>query len=196
MTSSSRRTGAPVDVVLGPVAPGEFPVLRGLAETIWRQHYPAIISSAQIEFMLAERFCDEALRAGVEAADRWLEMLRVSGTPVGYCGYELAGMPGDDRHVPAVKLGQLYVLASYRGTGLGGLMLRHIERRARDLGGQWLWLQVNRHNGEAIGFYRRRGFDVIREAVFEIGAGFVMDDYLMAKRVADGRAGGDPRRRG
>jgi ribosomal protein S18 acetylase RimI-like enzyme len=39
-----------------------------------------------------------------------------------------------------------------------------------------LWLQVNKRNGGAIAFYRAAGFEVVREAVFDIGGGFVMDD--------------------
>jgi ribosomal protein S18 acetylase RimI-like enzyme len=67
--------------------------------------------------------------------------------------------------------------------GLGRFMLGHIEGRARDLGRRLLWLQVNKRNTGAIGFYRAAGFEVIRDAVFEIGGGFVMDDYVMAKGV-------------
>jgi ribosomal protein S18 acetylase RimI-like enzyme len=173
----------PAAVTLTPVTERDFAVLRELAGTIWRQHYAGIISAAQIDYMLAGRFSDEALRTHMQAADRWLELLRVSGTPVGYCGCELAGMDGDGSEVApaAMKLGQLYVLESHRGTGLGRFMLGHIERRARDLGRKSLWLQVNKRNAEAIAFYRAAGFGVVREAVFEIGGGFVMDDYLMAK---------------
>jgi ribosomal protein S18 acetylase RimI-like enzyme len=59
----------------------------------------------------------------------------------------------------------------------------HVEGQASDLGRRSIWLQVNKRNHGAIGFYRSAGFEVVREAVFEIGGGFVMDDYLMAKRV-------------
>jgi ribosomal protein S18 acetylase RimI-like enzyme len=62
-------------------------------------------------------------------------------------------------------------------------MLRHVEDRARGLGSRGLWLQVNKRNTGAIGFYRAAGFEVVREAVFEIGGGFVMDDYVIAKAV-------------
>jgi ribosomal protein S18 acetylase RimI-like enzyme len=62
-------------------------------------------------------------------------------------------------------------------------MLGHIEGRARELDTRALWLQVNKRNTGAIGFYRSAGFEVVREAVFEIGDGFVMDDYVMAKWV-------------
>lgn len=92
-------------------------------------------------------------------------------------------MVGDERPPAAMKLGQLYVLESHRGMGLGRFMLGHVEDRTRDVGRQSLWLQVNKQNAGAIGFYRATGFEVFREAVFEIGRGFVMDDYVMAKRV-------------
>lgn len=171
----------PADVMLTPVAEPDFSVLRELAGTIWRQHYAGIISADQIEYMLARRFTDEVLREYVRAADKWLELLQVSGTPVGYCAYELADMQGNEHTPAAMKLGQLYVLQSHRGMGLGRFMLWHVEGRARELGRRMVWLQVNKKNTGAIGFYRSTGFEVVRDAVFEIGGGFVMDDYVMAK---------------
>jgi ribosomal protein S18 acetylase RimI-like enzyme len=173
----------PTDVTLTPVVEPEFVVLRELAGTIWRQHYAGIITLAQIDYMLADRFSDEALREHIQAADRWLKVLRVSGTPVGYCGYELAVMDGDEGVSADMKIGQLYVAESHRGVGLGRFMLGHTERWARDLGCHSVWLQVNKKNGGAIAFYRAAGFEVVREAVFDIGSGYVMDDYLMVKRV-------------
>lgn len=171
------------DITIVAVTEPDFAVLRELAGAIWRRYYAGIITVAQIDYMLAGRFSDEALREHTQAADRWLEILRVSRTPVGYCAYELANVDGDEASSTAMKLGQLYVLESHRGMGLGKFMLAHIEGRARELGRRVLWLQVNKQNTGAIGFYRAAGFEVVREAVFEIGRGFVMDDYVMAKRV-------------
>ena len=187
MRLSSRmnpRRAPPADITLTPITEPDFPVLRELADTIWRQHYVGIISAAQIDSMLAGRFTDEALGEHMQAADRWLEILRLAGTPVGYCGYELADMDGDrsEASPAAMKLGQLYVLETHRGMGLGRFMLGHIEGRTRELGCRSLWLQVNKQNTGAIGFYRAAGLEVVREAVFEIGGGFVMDDYVMRKR--------------
>jgi ribosomal protein S18 acetylase RimI-like enzyme len=173
----------PADVTLTPITEPDFPVLRELAGTVWRQHYAGIIAAPQIDYMLAGRFCDAALLEHAQAADRWLELLRLSAAPVAYCGYELASMDGTEAHLAAMKIGQLYVLESHRGMGLGRFMLGHVEDRASELGRRSLWLQVNKRNLGAIGFYRSAGFDIVREAVFEIGGGFVMDDYVMAKGV-------------
>ena len=180
------RRVTPSDVTLTPVAEPDFAALRGLADTIWRRHYTGIISAAQIDFMLAGRFSDEALHGCVQAADRWLDLLRVSGVPVGYCAYELDQAAGDDGGAAAsMKLGQLYVLESHRGRGLGTFMLAHVEARARESGRHRLWLQVNKRNAGAITFYLHQGFEVVQEAVFDIGGGFVMDDYVMAKSLRD-----------
>ena len=179
------RLSPTADVRLTPMTEPGYPVLRELAYTIWQQHYAEIISADQIDYMLAGRFSDEALREHVQAVDRWLELLRLSGIPVGYCGYELASMDGGGSEAsPAtMKLGQLDVLETHRGVGLGRFMLGHVEGRARELHRRALWLQVNKRNTGAINFYRAAGFEVVREAVFEIGGGFVMDDYVMAKRL-------------
>lgn len=175
----------PADVAMAPIAVQDFAVLRELAGAIWRQHYTGIISAAQIEHMLAGRFTDAALQEHIRATDRWLELLRVSGAPAGYCACELTAPSGGGGGggPPAMKLGQLYVLESHRGTGLGRFMLGHVERRARDLGKRSLWLQVNKRNPAAISFYKAAGFTIAREAVFDIGSGFVMDDYIMEKRL-------------
>lgn len=164
--------------VLTPVSAAEFPLLRDLAGDIWRAHYRSIIPPAQIEYMLRERYGDEPLARVVADADRWLELLRLGGEPVGYCGSEL------DRGGPdGFKIAQLYLAQSHRGRGLGRFMLRHLETRAESVGRRTLFLQVNKRNGSAIDFYHRAGYSIREAAVFDIGQGFVMDDYVMEKRL-------------
>lgn len=44
-------------------------------------------------------------------------------------------------------------------------------------------LNVNKRNEASIAFYRHCGFAVREEVVIDIGNGFVMDDYVMAKPI-------------
>jgi hypothetical protein len=44
-------------------------------------------------------------------------------------------------------------------------------------------MQVNKANARAIDAYRKAGFRIAQEAVFDIGHGFIMDDYLMEKHI-------------
>ncbi len=166
-------------VLLSPLTSATFGTVTALAETIWRSHYPAMISRAQIDFMLAGRYTPERLSRYLDAEDCWLELLTVDGIPVGYCCYALTNTRQE------MKLQELYLLSDYRGCGLGGFMLRHVEAQARTRGCTALLLTVNKGNTDAIAVYRHAGFSVREEAVFDIGNGFVMDDYVMVKSGLD-----------
>jgi len=162
---------------LDPITAADFATLARLGETIWRGHYSSIISAAQIGYMLADRYTPQKLRQYLDADASWLMLLRIDRRAVGYCSYALTDDTGK------MKLEQLYLLPELHRRGLGGLMLRHVEEQARVRGLGTLVLQVNKQNAGAIAFYRKAGFSVRSEAVFDIGGGFVMDDYVMEKAL-------------
>jgi ribosomal protein S18 acetylase RimI-like enzyme len=164
-------------ICLDPLTDADFGIVAALAERIWRAHYASIISVAQIEYMLAGRYTDERLRAYVGSDRRWLYILRADGEPVGYFSYALTDAPGE------IKLEQIYLLPALHGRGLGGIMLDHVEAQAHTRGCTMLMLTVNKQNARSIAVYRKRGFVVRAEAMFDIGNGFVMDDYVMEKRL-------------
>jgi ribosomal protein S18 acetylase RimI-like enzyme len=163
------------DARLDAMTAADFATVARLGEVIWRAHYTKIIGSAQIGYMLADRYTPEKLSLYLNADDRWLMLLRIDGRAVGYCSYALTDDPGE------MKLEQLYLLPELQGKGLGRLMLRHVEEQARARGRSLLMLQTNKRNAGAIAFYCKAGFTVREEAVFDIGNGFVMDDYVMEK---------------
>jgi ribosomal protein S18 acetylase RimI-like enzyme len=166
-----------VNARLEAITEADFKTVANLADTIWRSHYSAIISMAQIDYMLAERFLPENLRSYLNSAGRWFEILWSGENPIGYCSYSLTSNPVE------MKLEQLYLLGEFRGKGLGGSMLRHVENEARKMNVRLLMLQVNKHNEDSIAIYRNAGFQVRAEAIFDIGNGYVMDDYVMEKTI-------------
>lgn len=165
----------PENTRLIPLTENDFTTLARLAETIWRSHYIKIITREQIEYMLAGRYVPEKLRAYLGSDTRWLEMLWQGDQAIGYCSYALTEAAGE------MKLEQLYLLPALHGKRLGGAMLQHVEAQARDKGMKSLMLTVNKHNAGSIAVYRKAGFTVREEARFDIGNGFVMDDYVMVK---------------
>jgi diamine N-acetyltransferase len=163
------------EAILRDLTEADFATLRTLGETIWRQHYSAIISMAQIDYMLAGRYTPEKLQAYIGTQDRWLKLLVVDGEVVGYCSFANTENPIE------LKLEQLYLSAEFKGQGLGGFMLRHVEEHALSHGKSLLMLTVNKHNIDSIAIYRKSGFTVREEKVFDIGNGYVMDDFVMQK---------------
>lgn len=155
----------------------EAETLSALAAEIWRAHYPGIISVAQIEFMLKQRYNPPLLREELGRSDLWWDVLLVNGVMSGYASYYLTDTPGD------MKLDKLYFKPALHRQGLGARLARHVMDQARQRGCSWLTLAVNRNNHTAIAAYRKWGFEVTATSLREIGSGFVMDDYLMAIKL-------------
>ncbi len=154
----------------------DFKVVAELGASIWRAHYASIVSLAQIEYMLAGRYTSENLSNYINATDRWFEILWLNNQAVGYCSYALTANPAE------MKLEQLYLLEAFRSKGLGELMLRHVTTALRKQHRSLLMLQVNKRNLSSIAFYTKAGFQLREEAVFDIGGGYFMDDYVMEKQ--------------
>lgn len=165
------------NAILAPLTDRDFATVAELARRIWHAHYSAIITHAQIDYMLDGRFTPENLAKYVSSNERWLEVLRVDGTPSGYCSWSLTKDPAE------MKLEQLYVLPELHGRGLGTLMMNKIETDARSRGCRSLMLTVNKQNQNSIKVYLHRGFQIREEVVFDIGRGYVMDDYVMARSL-------------
>ena len=158
-----------------PLAEGDVERLAGLAREIWYAHYPAIISVAQIEYMLAERYRAEVVLAELRRDGVWWDKLIVAGAMEGFASYFLTGAPGE------MKLDKLYVHPRLQRRGYGGMMIAHAGAVARARGCNRLVLAVNRNNRTAIDAYLKHGFHIAEAAVKDIGGGFVMDDYIMVK---------------
>jgi ribosomal protein S18 acetylase RimI-like enzyme len=155
---------------------GDFEVIGSLADRIWHEHYGPILAQGQIDYMIARRFAVENLRPYVGERGPWMYLARQEGEPFGYFSYaELSA----DR----IKLEQLYVETGSRGRGIGGRMMEHVETHARKLGAAFVVLSVNKRNTASIAFYERRGYAIREAAVFDIGSGYVMDDYVMEKKL-------------
>lgn len=158
-----------------PVSDADIPSLVALARDTWHRHYPAIISVAQIEYMLAERYHPDLIRSQLRLRGVWWDKLVTAEGLAAFAATESGARAGE------IKIDKLYVGYQLRGRGFGAALLQHIDQRAIDMGIQRLYLQVNKYNTSAIGAYRRSGFEITESARFDIGNGFVMDDYVMAR---------------
>ena len=157
-------------------SPDEIRAVAALAREIWNQHFVPIIGQAQVDYMLQTIQSVEAITEQMEKGyEYWL--LHVDDEDAGY----FALIP--DAAAGSAMLSKFYLLESRRGCGHGTAMLAFIEKRCRELGMRDLWLTVNRHNAEPIAVYKHMGFKVTGTIVKDIGEGFVMDDYRMAKPV-------------
>jgi GNAT superfamily N-acetyltransferase len=152
-----------------------LPVISELAGVIWRACYPGIINHEQIDYMLERMYSLDVLRDEIRSQGIRYDLLLVDERAAGFASYGPASKPG------VTKLHKLYLLPEMHGRGLGSRLLQHVEREIRTGAGRRLILSVNKRNTKAITAYQRNGFVIAESVVTDIGGGFVMDDYVMAK---------------
>ena len=164
-------------LTIAPLGDDEVEALCDLAREIWRAHYPPIIGTAQTEYMLAQRYAPHVVREELGRADVWWDTLTEDASIVAFASsFRLEAEL-------ALKLDKLYVHPARQRMGYGAALIDHTCERARRLGCDRVVLAVNKRNAGAIAAYERRGFSIAEAVVKEIGGGFVMDDYIMEKRV-------------
>lgn len=144
--------------------------LSELAEGIWHEFFPGIISEEQIVYMVEKFQSFKAISEQIREGYRYFTV-KIGGVPAGYFGVCV-------KEDGSLFLSKLYLEKSRRGKGLASLMWKEIKRIARESGCGMIWLTVNKGNSHAINVYKKFGMRVIRDECTDIGGGFVMDDHV------------------
>lgn len=152
----------------------EIPIVQQLAREIWDEHYIKIISQEQIDYMLELFYSDERIRSEIEEGISW-EILMDKESPVGYLVCKI--------EEEKLFISKIYLKAETRGKGFGKLLLDRAIELAKQNQKESIYLNVNKENEGSIGFYERNGFEKIDEGVFDIGNGYVMDDFILELKL-------------
>lgn len=161
-------------VSLIPIVSEEVGEVAKMASVIWPAAYESILQSEQIDYMLGRMYGREQLHNDfVKGVRMW--WICLDGERVGF----LAVGPIDVRG--ECPLHKFYLLPPVQGKGCGSQAFARLVEILSDEGTRRIELRVNRHNGAAIGFYRKNGFSIHGENCRDIGDGFFMDDFLMGR---------------
>lgn len=159
--------------MLQAATPADIPVLRQLAQRIWWAHYPGIITSEQIEYMLDWMYSPETLERQMteEGQHFWLVVERGNA-----CGFIAISQKAEGDYF----LHKFYLDTAQQGKGLGKMAFRDLLEQYPGI--QTLRLTVNRRNFKSINFYFKIGFVIEQCVDLPIGRGYVMDDFQMLWR--------------
>ena len=149
-----------------------IPLIKEIAEKSWRKHYPGILSNEQIEYMLEQMYSETELKNHFENPNYHYYLLSDNENFLGIMGFE------NHYQKDTTKLHRIYLLEEAKGKGLGKDALQFLKEQAKNSDDERIILNVNKQNPSYY-FYVSQGFKVYEEGVFEIGNGYVMDDYLM-----------------
>lgn len=154
----------------------ELPLLAELASLVWHEYFPCILTEGQIDYMVEKFQSLPAMTDQVENQGYEYYFLRDGGRPLGYMGIR----PEEE----TIFLSKLYLTGENRGKGYASEAFSFLEEYGRRLGKKAIWLTVNKYNDHSIRVYRHRGFETVKSQVSDIGNGYVMDDYVMEKKLS------------
>lgn len=157
------------DVKLISAGTSDIPLISALAERIWNQHYPAIISQVQIDYMLELMYDHKRLKEQMTVKNHQFYFITAQSERIGFLSVH-------EEEDSVWQLNKFYIDQTKSRKGIGSIAFKELQ----DLtSASKIRLTVNRQNFKAINFYFKCGFKIERVADFEIGNGFVMNDFVM-----------------
>ncbi len=150
----------------------DIPLIRILAEKSWKDAYRNIISLEQVEYMLQKMYSAEEILSQLNNPHYHYFIIEENSVPAGFIGFE------NHYEDKTTKLHRIYLLKDFKGKGLGKTALQFLKEKVNEASDNRIILNVNKNN-EAQKIYESQGFTVFDEGIFDIGNGYVMDDYLM-----------------
>jgi len=155
----------------------EIATIESLADEIWHEHFTPIIGVKQVEYMLEKYQSSSVIRQQINSGHIYLLVQR-EGRNIGYASFLADSIHNN------VQLSKFYLLNKQRDQGIGRLLMEHIETICQQQHIHRIWLTVNRHNSGPIAAYKKMGFTQTGEVIQDIGSGYVMDDFIMEKRLS------------
>lgn len=150
----------------------DISVIQDLAKKSWSFAYADILEQDQIDYMLDLMYSEEALTKHFENLNYHYYLIQEENQFLGFVGFEFRLEP------ETTKLHRIYFLKEAQGKGLGKKALKFVINETEKIGNKRVILTVNKNNS-AKKFYESQGFKIYDEAIFDIGNGYVMDDFLM-----------------
>ena len=163
--------------ILPVTSPTRKMAVVSLAQIIWNEWFPSIISQEQVNYMVEKFQSMPAIDEAITEKGYEYFLMILGDTPIGYMGVA----PDDG----ALLLSKLYLMKPFRGQRRSNLFFDKAEEVAKEKGFTKVRLFVNRHNYNSVRVYLRKGFRIVDEVKTDIGEGFICDDFLMEKDLSE-----------
>jgi hypothetical protein len=141
-----------------------------LADKVWHEYFPCILSGEQIDYMVNLFFTLKALKSDMDKGYEYY-FVQKNNENIGYISIH----PEKDR----LYLSKLYLTLDNRHKGYASQMMSFVKGIAEERGLKAVYLNVNKFNEHTIDVYKHCGFKTLYSEVNDIGNGYVMDDYVM-----------------
>lgn len=156
-------------LLLKAVSETEIEKIADLAKIIWQKHYPPIIGQEQVDYMLKNMYNTKSLLNQINEKGQQFYFIIFEYETIGFISVT-------NEKDGCWMLNKFYVLDKEAGKGIGTAILEELKKIIQP---KKIRLTVNRNNFKSINFYFKNGFRIDAVAQFDIGEGYIMDDFIM-----------------
>lgn len=160
----------------------DIPIIQDIANHAWYPAYGTILTDEQSEYMLEMMYSTDSLSEQMHANQVFALLYNTAdnepNTVVGFVSFELHY----HNEIDLAKIHKLYLLPEAKGKGLGAQLIEYIVNIAKSNNISRISLNMNKHN-PSYGFYQHIGFEKVKEENIHIGNGFVMEDFVLEKKL-------------
>ena len=149
-----------------------------VSNVAWPHAFREILSPDQIKYMMNWMYSDESLKEQMEVKNHHYFLAKENDKFLGYMSIE-----HNCENSGKTKIHKIYILPDVQKKGIGKLLLDTAINETKKQNGSAIFLNVNKYNDNAIGFYKKTNFFLAKEEVIDIGNGFIMDDYVFEKEI-------------
>ncbi|MBW4361518.1 GNAT family N-acetyltransferase [Flavobacterium taihuense] len=161
-----------------PATAYDYTIIREIAFQTWPTAYGAILSKAQLDYMLHAFYNEEALNDSVTNKGHHFVLAKEGEETLGFASYE-----HHYNQKTQTKIHKIYILPQTQGKGIGKKLIDFVENAAKKKDSTALSLNVNRFN-KALYFYQKLGFEIVEEVNIKLEHGYLMEDYVMEKSIS------------
>jgi len=154
--------------------------IRGITWESWISTYVSFIPEDDLKSYFDIHYTEESLVSMFDDPAMHGLITEMDGQVVGYARLLL------NRDENRLSIASLYFLPGFEGQGMGSRLLEWAEGYAKEKGFDELWVGVMARNRRALEFYRKVGFQFVREEPFTMGKTTV--SHLIGRK----RIGRDP----
>ncbi|MFV8328025.1 GNAT family N-acetyltransferase [Flavobacterium sp. ZS1P14] len=151
--------------------------IQEIAYKSWPETYGTILSQDQIHYMLDLWYTKDVLIDNMTHKKHFFILAFDESVCLGFASYEHNYL-----NKKITRLHKIYLLPEAQGKGVGKLLIDTVENLAREDHSDFISLNVNKFN-KAFAFYQKIGFEIVDEYDTEIGNGYLMEDYIMQKKL-------------
>jgi RimJ/RimL family protein N-acetyltransferase len=156
-------------LLLKAVSETEIEKIADLAKIIWQKYYPPIIGQEQVDYMLKNMYNTKSLLNQINEKGQQFYFIIFENETIGFISVT-------NEKDGCWMLNKFYVLDKEAGKGIGTEIMEELKKIIQP---KKIRLTVNRNNFKSINFYFKNGFRIDSVAQFDIGEGYIMDDFIM-----------------